>query len=170
MKIGVISDIHSYKVPEEILKAFKDVDMIIHAGDFCRLAEYNAWKKLKNVKAVYGNMDEEALRKQLPEQDIFTIEGWKIGLFHGEGPPKKVFEGVKERFKKEKCRIVIFGHSHQPLKEEVDGTLYINPGSPTDRICAPCRAYGLLELTPKTIKAEIIKLADSGEKTNQLVK
>ena len=170
MKIGVISDIHSYSVPEEILKAFKDVDLIIHAGDFCRLSDYNAWKKLKNVKAVYGNMDEEALRKQLPEQDIFTIENWKIGLFQGEGPPKKVFEGVKERFKNEKCRIVIFGHSHQPLKEEVGGTLYFNPGSPTDRICAPCRAYGLMEITPQSVKAEIIHLSESEDKKNPFVK
>ena len=37
MKIGVVSDTHSHKIPDQLMKDFKGVDLIIHAGDFCSL-------------------------------------------------------------------------------------------------------------------------------------
>ena len=61
MKIGVISDTHIPKrakaLPEVVLKAFKDLDHIIHAGDIMSIGVLNTLKELAPVTAVAGNLD-----------------------------------------------------------------------------------------------------------------
>ncbi|MCM8820062.1 MAG: metallophosphoesterase family protein, partial [Candidatus Omnitrophica bacterium] len=54
--------------------------------------------------------------------------------------------------------IFVFGHSHFPIDEEIDGKIFFNPGSPTDKIYAPYCSYGSLEINDKTIERRIIKL------------
>lgn len=161
MKIGVVSDTHSLPLPAELLSALQKVDIILHPGDFCTEADLARFTKIKDVKAVYGNMDDASLRKKLPEKQIFTLEGVRIGMFHGEGPAKRVPEFVQERFKKDQVDLVVFGHSHQPLQETIKGVLYFNPGSPNDRVHAPYCSYGIIEIQDgKILKSEIIKLKD----------
>lgn len=160
MKIGVLADTHSKPVPKEVLAAFKDVDFIIHAGDLCAQEDLNALKKIKEVKAVFGNMDDMNLRGKLPEKEIIRVEGVAIGLCHGEGPAKRVLDFVRANFAKDKVQVVIFGHSHQPCEELIDGILYFNPGSPNDTITAPYCSYGILEITAGKIKHKIVKVGD----------
>jgi putative phosphoesterase len=64
MKIGVVSDTHSRKIPLQLLDELKAVDFIIHAGDFCSVNDLQIFKRLKEVKAVYGNMDEPEVKKR----------------------------------------------------------------------------------------------------------
>jgi len=158
MKIGVVSDTHSRAIPRQLFDDFKDVDLIIHAGDFCTQEDLKKFTSLKEVKAVYGNMDESKLCAKLPEKSIFEWNGFSIGLFHGEGPPQKVINFVKERFKKDKVDVIVFGHSHQAFNEVIDGTLYFNPGSPNDTIFAPFCSYGILKVKDRRIVGEIIKV------------
>lgn len=163
MKIGVIADTHSKPIPKEILKAFISVDLIIHAGDCCTQEDLDVLEKIKGVKAVLGNMDDFHLRRKLPEKDILTLEGVRIGVCHGEGPSQKVLDFVKENFAKDNVQIAIFGHSHQPCELLIDGVLYFNPGSPNDTITAPYCSYGMLEIDKGNIKHKIIKVkADHG--------
>ena len=158
MRIGVVSDTHSNGLPEQMLKDFKNVDLIIHAGDFCSLNDWEQLAKIKEVKAVWGNMDQEKIRKKFPRRQIFNLEACAIGLFHGEGPPDQLLDVVKREFQNEHVDIVIFGHSHPPLKRTVDGVLYFNPGSPNDRVFAPYPSYGMIEIKQGQIQAKIIKL------------
>jgi putative phosphoesterase len=159
MKIGVVADTHSREVPSEVLEAFADVDVIIHAGDFCTLEDYNVFAKLKKeFYSVIGNMDDSQLIKKLPVKKIFELGGLRFGLYHGHGPAKRVLDFVQEEFAEECLDVIIFGHSHQALKKTIGSTLYFNPGSPNDDISAPYCSYGMLEIKGQKIKAQIIKI------------
>lgn len=158
MKIVATSDSHSEDLPQVFLDAVKVADLVVHVGDFCRIDTYEQLKSLKDIRAVYGNMDSLELRKVLPKKAVFKCGEVTIGLFHGEGGPNEVLAKVKAAFEKDKVDVVIFGHSHQAFKEEIDGVLYINPGSLTDNIRAEFHSYGLLEINGKDIKASIVKV------------
>lgn len=160
MKIGVVSDTHSREIPKQFLNDLKKVDFIIHAGDFCAVEDFEQLKSLKDLKAVHGNMDEEGLKKMLPRRLIFQCGSFLIGIFHGEGPRQRVLDAVKAEFKKEKIDCVVFGHSHQPFNEKIEGVLYFNPGSPNDEVCAPYCSYGILEIKDNQITANIIKVRE----------
>ncbi len=162
MKIGVISDTHiperGKEIPQKILEEFKKVDMIIHAGD---LVDLNVLNKLKavcgNVKAVWGNMDPDEVRKNLPEKEIFQVGKFKVGLMHGYGSPNNLIELLSSIFRDDNVNLIIFGHSHSSVNEERNGILFFNPGSPTDKIFAPYNSYGMIEINDK-IEAKIIEL------------
>ncbi|MCM8780353.1 MAG: metallophosphatase family protein [Candidatus Omnitrophica bacterium] len=162
MKIGVISDTHSIGneicMPQKMIEDFKDIDMLIHAGDIVDLAFLNKLKDIyPNVKAVWGNMDPCEVRRALPQKEIISLSKYKIGLMHGWGAPSKLIDLLKQSFKDDNVNIIIFGHSHQPMNETIDGVLYFNPGSPTDKIFAPYNSYGIMRVNDR-IEAEIIKL------------
>ncbi len=160
LRIGVVADTHSREIPKMLLKDFKSVDLIIHAGDFCDIADYEILSNIKEVKAVYGNMDTEAIRKIFPRRQIFKLGAFSVGLFHGEGPPKTILEKVKEEFKNDKVDIVIFGHSHQPFNQKEGNVLYFNPGSPNDTVFAPYFSYGIIEIANKDFSAKLVKIKE----------
>jgi uncharacterized protein len=162
MKIGVISDTHipdrARDLPRKLIEGLKDVDMVIHAGDFVDLAVYKALCAVcKDVRAVSGNMDPSEIKNILPQRQIIEAGAFTIGVVHGWGPPNKLLEIVKEAFKVEKPDIVIFGHSHQAFNEQDGKTLFFNPGSPTDNVFAPYKSFGIIEITD-TINARIVKI------------
>ena len=159
MRLIVISDTHSEDLPSVLIDDIKKSDLVIHVGDFCDIAVLNRLKKLKEVRAVYGNMDGLDLRGILPRKAVFACEGVTIGLFHGEGGPEGLFDKVKAAFVKEKVDVVTFGHSHEALNKVVDGVLYFNPGSPTDTYRAAFRSYGVLEVSGARVKGTIVKIA-----------
>lgn len=158
MKIGVVSDTHSRPLPRQLIEEFAKVDLIIHAGDFCDLADVKQWVGLKPFKAVHGNMDVAAVTRQFPRRQIIEAEEVKIGLFHGEGARQGLRERVANEFKGDPVNVVIFGHSHEACNESVDGVLYFNPGSPNDDVFAPYCSYGILEVSGGTVKGKIIKV------------
>jgi putative phosphoesterase len=157
MKIGVVSDTHSLEIPKPVLAAFRQVDLIIHAGDFADVEILKQFQKIKEVKAVWGNADGAELRKILPAVLIIPVGKMKIGVFHGEGPGAKVLERVQMEFKKEKLNAVIFGHSHVACNETIKGVLYFNPGSPND-VCASQRSFGILDVNDNGLTGTIIPL------------
>ena len=158
MKIAVMSDTHSRELPRQLLDEISHVDLIVHVGDFCLLRDYLDLKKLKDVKAVCGNMDDVDLCRELPAQTTFTCGKKTIGLFHGEGQGNAVLPKVQAKFKGKKVDAVVFGHSHYPFNEEINGILYFNPGSPTDKAFAPYCSYGILEIDDSGIKGRIVKV------------
>ncbi len=159
MIIGVISDTHlpvrAKKLPDDLIDRLKDVDLILHAGDFQDMNALTQIRDIGKLRAVHGNMDTIELKKELPEADVLKIEGFKIGITHGSGPPLGLEERVKSKFPD--VDIIVYGHSHKPKNEVIDGTLFFNPGSPTDRVFAPFNSFGILRVE-EDIKGEIIKL------------
>lgn len=162
MRIGIISDTHitsrTDSLPKEILEAFKNVEMIIHAGDLIDLSALEKLKQsCKNIKAVCGNMDNQEVRDKLPTKEIITVGAYKIAVTHGYGSPGNIRKKITEMFKEQKIDVIIYGHSHTPFNERINDILYFNPGSPTDKIFAPYNSYGILEINDK-IEAKIIKI------------
>lgn len=161
MKIGVLSDTHIPvsvdDLPKKVYDMLKECDMIVHAGDIVSMSLIKKLEKIAETVAVSGNMDPADVRKYLPEKKIFTAEGKKIGVFHGTGAASKILDTMSKAFG-EKLDVIIFGHSHNPYNEEKGGTLYFNPGSPTDSIFAPYRSIGMIEIENGEIKGEIIRL------------
>ena len=162
MRIIVISDTHiperAKGLPEKLLEAFKQADMIIHAGDFADLSILEEIRgTCKTVKAVAGNMDHDEVKECLPEKEIIEVGKFRIGVMHGWGAPANLLQLLEESFKNDKVDLVIFGHSHKAFNEKRGNTLYFNPGSPTDQIFSPFNSYGIIEINDK-IEARIIKI------------
>ena len=162
MRIGVISDTHipvkTNRLPQEALDGLKGVDMIIHAGDLVELSVLESLKKIcPKIVAVAGNMDNSQVHQKLPGKQIVETGKFKIGVMHGNGAPNRLIEMMKNEFKKDKVDIIIFGHSHTPENKKIDGILFFNPGSLTDKDFAPYNSYGILELNDE-IEAKIIRI------------
>lgn len=162
MKIVVISDTHipdrANEIPKELLEDLKNADLVIHAGDLVDLSVLDKLKSIcKNVKAVWGNMDPDEVRKNLPEKEVIEVGNYRIGLMHGYGPPYRLIELLSSVFKNDKVDLIIFGHSHSSLNEKKDNILFFNPGSPTDKVFSPYNSYGIIEIGDK-IEAKIIKI------------
>ncbi|HLD88041.1 MAG TPA: metallophosphoesterase family protein, partial [Candidatus Omnitrophota bacterium] len=134
MNIAVVSDTHSLPLPQKLLNDLKDFALIIHAGDVCDAATLDALRTLAPVKAVQGNMDEPDLKRKLPLRELLVMDGVKVGVHHGHGPTRDALSNALAQFKDEACDVIIFGHSHQPLKQMSGKTLMFNPGSPNDTV------------------------------------
>lgn len=160
MKILVLADTHipraASDLPKEIYRVIKNVDMILHAGDLVEKDFLDKLKKLKETKAVYGNMDSKLLHETLKPKEVIQAGKFRIGLIHGHGAPSDILNTVKTEFGK--VDAIVFGHSHTPMNSTKEGVLFFNPGSATDRIFAPYNSYGILEVTDKKIEGSIVKL------------
>jgi putative phosphoesterase len=151
VKIGVLSDSHIYlaeEIPSQVVRAFSDVDLIVHAGDFVDLPVLEGLRRLGEVKAVRGNMDSMELRDLLPETELLVVEGKKIGIIHGWGGPQGIEQKVREKF--DDVDIVIYGHSHQANIERIDDVFFFNSGP-------GYQSFGILTIE-EDVRGEIIKL------------
>ncbi len=160
MKIAVLSDTHipvtQKDLPKEVYDGLTGVDMILHAGDLVEFEVLERLLKIAPVRAVCGNMDDSKIAAKLPKKDVIKAEEASIGLIHGWGPPSGLIELVGREFKN--VDAIVFGHSHNALSETRNGILFFNPGSPTDRIFAPYKSYGILDVQGKIISGRIIKI------------
>ena len=158
MKIGVLSDTHLKEPHPEFKKMiesyFRDVEYILHAGDFVdwNLVEYLSTQK--ELIAVCGNMDPPEIRKAFPGKRMVKLGGFQIGIMHGGGPPFGLESRVRAEF--DEVDVIVYGHSHTPANHQVKNILLFNPGSPT-RSFINKPTIGILHLGEK-IEGEIIKI------------
>jgi putative phosphoesterase len=160
--IFVLSDTHvperMRKLPQKFLDQIKSDDIIFHAGDFVRWEVFQKLDKLAKLHAVFGNMDDAKIRRFLPQKKVVEVAGKKIGLCHGSGSPFKLWERVHREFK-EKCDVLIFGHSHTPHNRKIEQTLLFNPGSLSGNMAPPFDAtYGVLTIEGNDVWGEIFEL------------
>lgn len=161
IKIGIVSDTHIskdiYKIDELIKKYLKDVDMIIHAGDFKNPKVIELIKNRKKFTGVWGNNDGTAVREMIKEKEILKVNGYKIGICHGhnEVEGKTTMDKAYNLFKEDKVDVIIFGHSHIPIIKTVNKTLMLNPGSATSKRKERWYSVIVLELEKECISAQI---------------
>ena len=151
MRIAVLADTHVNKLehlPKKIIDALSTVDLIIHAGDFTDLQLLKELKRLKEVKAVHGNMDSGELKAVLPVKEIVEIENKRIGITHGSGGPWGIEERVRKMFESDRIDIIVYGHSHRSQNKVIKDILFFNPGKATD-------SFGILTIDEEA-KEEII--------------
>ena len=160
MLVGVISDTHipsrASAIPPGVFEVFRGVEAILHAGDVSIRAVLDELRALAPVHAVAGNVDDGDLTATLPAELRLELEGISIGMLHDSGPSAGRRQRLGERFLG--CRVVVFGHSHKPVIEDVDGLLLLNPGSACDPRRANVPTVALLELAGGQPRAELIDL------------
>ncbi len=129
-RIGVISDTHGFVHPR-ILAFFAGCDEIWHAGDIGTPDVIDRLEKIAVVRAVYGNIDGPALRKDFPETALFTVEGLKVLMIHIGGYPGRYTPKSRTLIEKYRPGLFVAGHSHilKVMPDSRYGLLHINPGA-----------------------------------------
>ncbi|MBK7895755.1 MAG: metallophosphoesterase family protein [Anaerolineaceae bacterium] len=144
--IGLISDTHMpqrwAELPPVLSQIFANVEMIFHAGDVGELWVLDELSQIAPVIAVHGNDEPEEAPRELPYQQIVTIAGQRLLLWHSHYPNRvdelharrsgSLREGLLRNIARAKsagARLVHFGHWHLPLVFEHDGIVAVNAGA-----------------------------------------
>lgn len=150
MRIGIVSDTHmpakAKALPDIMLRAFKDTDHIIHAGDIQCADVLSSLSALAPVTAVAGNTDPPELKSVLGEKKVIEFGGFRFGVFHGHGEKGKTMDRAIERFRDDGVDCIVFGHSHIPYCAYHGCVLLFNPGSPTDKRRNRYYSLGLIDV------------------------
>jgi uncharacterized protein len=163
VKIVVLSDTHLLKrkkgLPKRLTDELKDVDLIIHAGDWQTIEVLKELQTHAKVEGVYGNVDDEEIIGLFPDKRIVDVCGFKIGITHGHGQGRTTEKRAISAFDGEKVDCIIFGHSHIPIKKYEKEVLIFNPGSPTDKRRQKMYSFGVIYISDN-MEAEHIFFSD----------
>ncbi len=146
MKILVVSDTHGDSGRlREVLNQNEDFDMLIHLGDgerdFCDIQKLYP---TKGMVYVAGNCDYGAHS----EEHIAVAGGQKILCCHGHRyGVNSGIELLASAARQRECSIALYGHTHVPKIETLDGVLVMNPGSLTLPRGGSERSYGVIEFS-----------------------
>ena len=164
MKIGLISDTHSYLDPK-VFTYFKACDEVWHAGDIGDAAVANELEKFKPLRAVFGNIDDKAMQARSPEDLWFTCEGLTFWVTHIGGAPPNYNPRIKKLLKEKTPDVFICGHSHilRVKKDPAYNMIYINPGAAGNHGFHSIKTLIRFEINTKIIsKLEVIELGKRG--------
>jgi hypothetical protein len=153
VKIGVISDTHGFLDPR-VEKIFAGVAHILHAGDIGNPVIELELKFIAPVTVVLGNNDAGLPFK---ETEVLTLAGKKF-LVHHIVYPRALDENVVARINREKPEVVVFGHTHKPFCETINGILFFNPGYAGKPKFGAERSVAVLHLDASGIRHEFIPL------------
>lgn len=123
MKIGLISDTHGYLDPR-VPEIFEGVEHILHAGDIGYASIILELERIAPVTAVLGNND---FGMEYRETEVVEVGGTKF-LVHHIVEPRRLEDSLKSRIKHATPQVVMFGHTHKPFNEVIDGIHFLNPG------------------------------------------
>lgn len=152
-KILLLSDTHSY-IDDAIIKYVKQADEVWHAGDIGDLNVTDTIKKLKPLRAVYGNIDNSEARSEFPEHNRFNCENVDVWITHIGGYPPRYNNRVREELKRNPPDIFISGHSHilKVMPDKKLDLLHINSGAIGTHGFHNARTMVRFEIDDKQIK------------------
>lgn len=130
MKIGIISDTHG--TFDKVLQDFlQPCDEVWCAGDFGTTEVADKIAAFKPLRAVYGNIDGEIVRRMYGEFCFFEVEGVKVLMTHIGGYPRKYAPKALQHIHGARPKIFVAGHSHilKVIYDPVYDLLHINPGA-----------------------------------------
>ncbi|WP_165733095.1 metallophosphoesterase [Polaribacter sp. 20A6] len=163
-KILLLSDTHSF-IDAQILKFVKQADEVWHAGDIGNLEVTDTIKKLKPLRAVFGNIDGSNARSEFPLDAKFEVENVSVWITHIGGYPNRYDQRIREEIKINPPKIFISGHSHI-LKVQYDkklNLLHLNPGAAGNHGFHKVRTMLRFTLEKGNVQdLEIIELAKRG--------
>ncbi len=162
MRIALVSDTHLPRFGRVLPRALRNgiagdrIDLILHAGDFTAAWVPDLLEAMAPLVAVAGNNDPPELVERFGRRQLVELDGVAVGLVHGDlGPGRTTPERARRAFEAG-VAVIVFGHSHQPLiARSPDGSLLINPGSPTDKRRQPRYSWAVLELEGGRARAEL---------------
>ncbi|MFX1295724.1 MAG: metallophosphoesterase family protein [Promethearchaeota archaeon] len=156
IKIGLLSDTHiptrARELPDKLFDTFRDVNYIIHAGDYVNLSVIKDLQKIAPVIGCHGNMDPSSIIQRLPKIATLIVEEKIIKIIHN----LKNRSYIKKIQKMGPVDIIIHGHTHKSSVQKGD-LLVINPGSATNSLYMP-NSIGILYLTPDQHDYNLIEL------------
>jgi putative phosphoesterase len=119
--IAILSDTHSLLRPE-LLPLLAPADHILHAGDVGDPAILDALRRIAPVTAIRGNIDRSGPCAALPATEALELGGCLIYMLHN-------LADLDLHPRAAGISVVISGHTHSPRIHNLDGVLYLNPGS-----------------------------------------
>lgn len=160
MKIYVFSDSHRNNQPmvRVVTENRGDYDCIIHLGDHC--GDTRVLEPILGITpliSIIGNNDYDIPDPFCAEEKQVTLAGQRFFLCHGHRQHvKSSLTPLLFAAKRCDCSIALFGHTHVPHCETIEGITLFNPGS----IGAPCPlsrrpSYGVIQLDGDDIRFEI---------------
>lgn len=141
MRVGLISDTHvphvAKELPPAVLDLFAGVNLILHAGDIYSATVLDALERIAPVYAALGDDDYVKRDRRVMERHVLELAGQTVLLTHvgpfrfsaGEWLPRGGW--LEEADSVPAPQIVVFGHEHRAFLWRENGTLYVNPGSPS---------------------------------------
>ena len=175
MRVGVIADTHLPSLIRSMDELSSDtgeflttVELILHAGDVTAPSVLDWCEQFAPIYVARGNNDIFD-HPSLAEGHLLEIEGWRIGLTHELRPESRPISVLRDQcFPGEEIDILIAGDTHVERLECREGVVFLNPGSPTLPHHKEMRlgTVGLLDLTPKTLHAEIVVLGETPGSSN----
>ncbi len=129
-RIILLSDNHRYW-DDRLTEICSEADQIWNAGDIGSLEVLEIMESIAPTRAVYGNIDDSILRRTLPLEQIFTVQGLKVYMIHIGGYPQRYAARIKARLDEIKPDLFISGHSHilKVMPDRERGLLHLNPGA-----------------------------------------
>jgi uncharacterized protein len=150
IRVGLISDTHGLLRPEAT-RFLSGCHLILHGGDIGGPAILEELAKLAPLTTVRGNNDRGPWAEHLKETELVSVGEILIYLIHNaahlRGEP--LAAGI---------RVVVSGHSHQPMIEQRGGVLFVNPGSSGPRRFKLPVAAGELTVLGSAVAARIVDL------------
>ena len=153
-KIGIISDTHNFLDPK-IATLFAGVEHILHAGDIGLPRIILELEAVAPVTAVSGNTDDPGLNYRTTE--VISLAGRKF-LLHHIVNWQGLAENLQAKIAREWPDVVVFGHTHKPFSERLNGTLFFNPGYAGKNRFGMERSVAILHCDEKSIRPQFIKL------------
>lgn len=128
-RIGLISDTHGWLDPA-VEDFFGSCDEIWHAGDFGGDVA-DALKMQQTLRGVFGNIDDQQIRSEFPEQLVFQCEKVKVMIRHIGGYPPRYNPETKKQLLLHRPQLFISGHSHilKIMYDDQLQCLHMNPGA-----------------------------------------
>lgn len=126
----MLSDTHGH-MDKRILAYASQADEVWHAGDIGSLAVTDALAGVRPIRAVYGNIDGQDIRREFPLDNRFRCEDVEVWITHIGGYPKHYQSRVRQIMRENPPDLFICGHSHI-LKVQFDrehDLMHMNPGA-----------------------------------------
>jgi len=113
------------------LEYAQQADEIWHAGDIGDISVTDKLAKIKPLRAVYGNIDDNKARAEFPLNNRFTLEGVDVWITHIGGYPGKYNPAIRKEITENPPKLFICGHSHilKVMPDKQLGLIHMNPGA-----------------------------------------
>jgi len=180
MRIGLIADTHMPGSIEALwpqaFDAFRNVDVILHAGDLHTLEIVDELTRLAPTYVARGNGDQGIVDDRLRDSWTLDFEGLTIGMIHRLPSPQRksaefIAGYVERHFGEVQPDVMVYGHTHLEGVYRVGDMLCINPGSPTLPKNQSIRhgTIGILDISATGSVASIFQITEHGIEAHQSV-
>ncbi len=160
-RVLVVSDSHkyTYMLTDVLFQIGAEINAVIHLGD--GNTDLDAYADIYPDVAMFsvrGNCDFESARCDTDE--VFELFGRRLFVTHGHNYyVKSGIDRLAKTAENVCAQIVMFGHTHEPLLEVINGIMVMNPGSvslPKD--FGP--SYGILVFEDDKLTASVVEVKD----------